>query len=735
MLDFYGTLEKEVERLPTKEHLLGKGLMQPFTNTNSGSRKIMFGVQLEHVVPLLKPEIPHVQTGYENRFGDRSSSIIIADDDYEVLDKIPKFEHNPNHHYYLIIRNMRTGMLDVVERISYIHTTELYGYLYNNEQLDSLCVGYTIPKGEVLRKSYAFDENMNRCDGVNLYTTYVSTTKNQEDGIIISESAAKKLASPIIKEVSVPVNDNDILLNLYGDIDHYKSFADIGETVNSNILCAVRREKTEEYLFSQSQERLRNIFMSDEKYIANGEVIDIKVHCNAPDILRERSVHSQILYYYNQRMRFNDELVNSINSFRDEDGNIKASYKLTKLYNHCSRELQGELFTRDNPDKPFGGTLIEFTVLEKSIPNSGDKITNRFGGKGVISKVVKDEEMPITEDGKRIEMVFNGSTCVNRLNPGQLMEISLNFISEKLLKYFNETKDVDVIGELYDYMSFISKDQANDFMELMYDESTTEVDREIYINSILDDSYLILANRPMSESMTLDILDKIYKRFPFIKQSELYSQILDSNGNPRFVKGRRPITCGSMYTYRLKQYAEDKFSVTSLSSTNIRNENAKSKSNKNHRTLHANTPIRFGNMEMDELDHMGTEPVVQALMMHSVSPHARCLMEKALTGDPYHVDIHLDDKSKNLQVEILNARLKTIGLRLRFKKVPKKVERAFLYKVFEKVPKLPDVFGKISDDELEIIDIEKYAKFCSEMSSKAEERAFITDAFSNEDDE
>ena len=56
--------------------------------------------------------------------------------------------------------------------------------------------------------------------------------------------------------------------------------------------------------------------------------------------------------------------------------------------------------------------------------------------------------------------------------------------------------------------------------------------------------------------------------------------MIDSNGNYRFVKARRNIVVGKEYMFRLKQFAEEKFSATSLSATNIRGENTKSKANK-----------------------------------------------------------------------------------------------------------------------------------------------------------
>ena len=51
-------MQQEIDRITTKEEILGKTLMQPFVANNSGSRKILFSIQLEHSLPLLTPEIP-----------------------------------------------------------------------------------------------------------------------------------------------------------------------------------------------------------------------------------------------------------------------------------------------------------------------------------------------------------------------------------------------------------------------------------------------------------------------------------------------------------------------------------------------------------------------------------------------------------------------------------------------------------------------------------------------------
>lgn len=78
-------------------------------------------------------------------------------------------------------------------------------------------------------------------------------------------------------------------------------------------------------------------------------------------------------------------------------------------------------------------------------------------------------------------------------------------------------------------------------------------------------------------------------------------------------------------------------------------------------------------MESGNLNHMGNEIVACLMMMYSSSPHARRSVQNLYTGNPFDINIKLDNKAKNRNVEIINARLKTCGYRLVFKKVPKKL--------------------------------------------------------------
>ena len=377
--NFMEDLEENIERIDHKEEILGKGLCQPFVDCNSGSRKLMFSIHIEQSLPLINPEVPFVMTGYEQGFSDRSSSIIKADADYEVVGKISKFKDNPQHHYYLILRNMTNNRLNVIERKEYTYSTETYGYAYDTTVLDNLDISYEVPKGEMLRRSTAYDQAMNPANVVNLLSTYVATDVTMEDSMWISESAQKKLSSRLYKRITVNINDNDILLNLMGDPDHYKSFPMIGEEIKGGILCAVRRENGPESLFTQQVEMLRTILMSDDKYTpGDGTVIDLDIHCNNPEMLKQKYSNSQVLYCYNDHIRFITEFVKTVDKLMRQYSLTEKDleFELGKMYYNFKEELNGAQF---RSQKVYNGTILEFIVKEVNVPSIGDKLANRYG--------------------------------------------------------------------------------------------------------------------------------------------------------------------------------------------------------------------------------------------------------------------------------------------------------------------------------------------------------------------
>ena len=696
-------IKKEVDyyasQIDDYNKLLGRGLTVPFNPSNSGSRKLMSAIHHEHKMDPNHGEVPIIQTGFENEFGRNSSSWVEAQSDYEVIYKINKFSFNDSH-YYLIVRDLKTGIYDVIERVTYNHSTESYGYLFNNNYLDSLKPGSKIKQGTRLKSSIGFDDYGNKMDGVNLTTMYLSCAQNMEDSVIISETAAKKLETSLINQTDITINDNDILINLYGDENKYKTFPDIGEEIKNGIFCGVRRLENDNMLYTLSQSRLRDIMMSDKCILMNGVVADIDVYCNNPEAIGDSYYNQQLYFYYTERINFCkavNELVGPLYM------NGKLSYNLNKLYSICRDTVAGKQFFKD---KQFNNVIMQVTVVENLKMCCGDKLSDRYGGKGVISEIRPDSMMPRLSNGTVVECIKNQSTVINRENMGQIHEQSLTFIGSRLIDYFKTgvLSYKEMVQMWYDFVSEVDHKQAN-YMKQTFNLDD-DYEAKIFIDGLIEDDAIILSLEPFTTPVDIDLIAKIYKKFPWIKPYRVSVPMEDSNGNIRYIETKRPLIVGKIYAYRLKQYAEEKFSVTSLCATNLKNLNTRSKANKMYESKFKKTPIMFGAMESGDMAHLSMQLVIMNLMLYSSSPQGRRLFEQLLTGNPYNIDIKLDKDSKNRNAEIINAIFKTMGQKLVFKKIPKVKNYAVREIVAKLVPnkdfkyktRVRDIIGH--DDEL-----------------------------------
>ena len=283
------------------------------------------------------------------------------------------------------------------------------------------------------------------------------------------------------------------------------------------------------------------------------------------------------------------------------------------------------------------------------------------------------------EDGTRADAIINSPTMYGRENPAQCIEVSITHVARELIKYIKENsiEPEEAIKLIIRYLEIVSPNQAKALDS--YISKLDQRDALCYLESVLNTNFIKVSSKPISESFDIDRLNDLYKAFPFIGQVDMYVPLKDSNGNVRMVKSRRKSIMGVRYTYRLKQFSEEKFSAVSMSSTNIKNENVKSKAATNYRSAHSSTCNRLGYQEAGCLSHMGTEYTVSNLMIHSVSPHARRLTEVMQTGDPYDVDIKMTEESKNRNAEFAETYLKAIGLKMSFIKVLKEKVKAAMF--------------------------------------------------------
>ena len=645
-----------------KDDFLGMTLLTR-TGYISGSRAIMTTGHLKQAMTPINPEFPKIFTEYENMVGKYSTGIKRAKREWRVVDKIYKFEEG-NHLYTLVVKDEKTGYFDVIQKKLVEDLTEKFGFRYNTEDLDKIQVGDLIPKDSVLYKSTSYDEYNNYRFGVNATFAYTSDVRTTEDAILVSKTFADKFRCVEVETVSVSVNDNDVLINLYGDDNNYKCFPDVGEYIKDKIICATRRINNDQIFYDFKETNFRKInFSEDVLYTeqgTGGKIIDIKVYSNKSlEEMENNEYHAQVIKYHKNEMRYFKDIVevtqDIVNENKDHSRNLNYLYKKSK--DSLDEKVK---WCEQHGKKPFSNMIIEFT-LEREVPlKEGRKITGLFGNKGVISKIIPDDEMPVLENGKIIDVQFNCLGVINRLNSFQLFEQSINFIMNRTIDRIKtlETNDQRV-ALLLTMINHFNKRQAREFGE-MYSKLDEE-GKEEFVQDIYDKGVFVHIPPFWHDTPLFDVLSEIYDKYEWLTPYKVYQK---KNGRYRPVMNEMIV--GEMYIIRLKQTAAKGLSTRSVGGVNLVGVPVKDSQAKENKLLYSKTPCRIG---LDELLNLliGMDPyeLAKQTLSYRSSIEATHDLPVQLLKEGLVDKLRDDELVINRNVEIFNVYLKTMGYKLK----------------------------------------------------------------------
>ena len=93
-----------------------------------------------------------------------------------------------------------------------------------------------------------------------------------------------------------------------------------------------------------------------------------------------------------------------------------------------------KVFTRENGDElsPGVNMVVRVYIAQKRKISVGDKMVGHHGNKGVVSRILPQEDMPFLEDGTPLDIVLNPLGVPSRMNIGQVLEVHLGFAAKKL---------------------------------------------------------------------------------------------------------------------------------------------------------------------------------------------------------------------------------------------------------------------------------------------------------------
>ena len=652
-------LQKADEKYNGSAALLGMTMLTYPGYINS-MRSVMFTKHLSQFLNLQHPDFPYVFTSGENVVGKHSTGYKKSKSRYTVFRKVVKFDDIVDTPliYKLFVYDEVNKCYDVLTRHPVENLTENFGYEINNETIDSYDEGDVIEDGTVLYKSSSYDEDMNYGYGKNVTTMYTLDLYTSEDAAVVSRSLARGMTSIETETISIGLNDNDFLVNLQGDKKNYKPLPDIGEFVSGH-LAAVRRQFNNQLLFDFKAESLCQIHEGDSIYYIgdNNQVIDYTIYNNNEEDI-DNDFNKQLNKYLQGEIKYYTEILEVCREIIKSG--CRYSRDIDYLYKRSLEMLDKKKKWKEG-DHAFNNMVIEITV-KKVVPLiKGQKITGRYGNKSVISEIREDEDMPITEDGRRVDLLLNLLAIINRTTSFPLYELMMTSICYKVRLRMKEMEDYNERENLlFDILKMFSEDEYRQMWDIYngYDD----YGKKQFIDDAINDGIYIHQPPLWEKEPIFYRIRKILQKYDWLKADTLY---LNKWG--RKIKILSDHWIGTQYILKLKQTSTNGFIARSTGAIDNRGLPARSYKSRSHLEQYSGNPIRFGEYETLNFS-IGLLPEDIALFnaLYRTSIQGRRDLIKLMFNDNENKIQELDSTYTSRVVEIFNVILKSLSLRLDF---------------------------------------------------------------------
>lgn len=350
--------------------------MIPFLEHDDANRSLMGSNMQKQAVPCILPEAPLVATGIESLASRDSGRIVIATEDGVVT--------------YLDAKKI------VVKGASKEKTYTLVNFLRNNNfsafhQRPIVSVDQKIKKGDVLADTTSTVDGQISV-GQNVCVAFLSWFgSNYEDAIIISERLVKKS-----KFTSIYVEE---------------------------FVCTVRDTKLGPEITTRDIPNVGELKLKD---LDEDGIVHIGAEVRENDILI-----GKITPKGETELTPEERLLRSI--FAEKARDVKDT-SLRMEHGKRGRVIDVKIFSRDLGHSLEAGIIKKIIIEVAQIRNIsvGDKLSGRHGNKGVISRILPEEDMPYREDGTPIDIILSPLGVPSRMNLGQILEIHLGMAAESL---------------------------------------------------------------------------------------------------------------------------------------------------------------------------------------------------------------------------------------------------------------------------------------------------------------
>jgi DNA-directed RNA polymerase subunit beta len=349
----------------------------PFLENDDANRALMGSNMQKQATPCIKPDAPLVATGIEEKAVRDTGRLVFAEEEGEITAVDARL---------VTVKNNK-GKGKTYPLANFLRTNEMSTY----HQRPVVSIGDKVKKGQLLADTSSTDRGQLAL-GQNIRVAFMSLGgSNYEDAIVISERLVKEsnFTSIHIEEFQCVVRDTKL-----GPETTTHDIPNVGET------------------------RLKNL---DEEGI-----IRIGAEVRTGDILV-----GKVTPKGETQLTPEERLLRSI--FGEKAKDVKDT-SLRLEGGKRGRIIGVKIFSRDSGHTLDSGILkkIHITVAQLRSAQVGDKLAGRHGNKGVISRILPEEDMPYSKDGEPIDIVLTPLGVPSRMNLGQILEMHLGLAAHTL---------------------------------------------------------------------------------------------------------------------------------------------------------------------------------------------------------------------------------------------------------------------------------------------------------------
>ena len=344
----------------------------PFLENDDANRALMGSNMQCQAVPLLTTDSPIVGTGIEHKIAKDSGSAVLTKED-GVVEKVAADQ---------IIIKGDSGIR---------HTHKLIKFARSNQ---SCCINYRpivkegerVKRNDIIADGPAMD-NGELALGKNILIGFMTWEGyNYEDAVLISEELVK----------------NDVFTSIH--VEEYE--------------CEARDTKLGPEEITRD---IPNVSEDTLKDLDEQGIIRIGAEVHAGDILV-----GKVTPKGETELTAEERLLRAI--FGEKAREVRDT-SLRVPHGEQGIIIDVKKFTRENGDElsPGVNEVVRCVIAQKRKISVGDKVAGRHGNKGVVSRVLPQEDMPFLEDGTPLQIVLNPLGVPSRMNIGQVLEMHLGY--------------------------------------------------------------------------------------------------------------------------------------------------------------------------------------------------------------------------------------------------------------------------------------------------------------------